>query len=471
MSEFKFPENCSYCTQTYKTEHCTLPYYLVKSFVLPTEPTLKAIELTKLHCAYHFNTINELVSTANWHLQSQSNSRANSSTHESLHSFVYNPDISSVISTSSEAGVRLPETDLTAVPTAEELTSSLDTQQLDTKLTELNLATASSKAQEQEKHSVPTTEATQATSFNPSAIMHLTQDLSLAAITATNLRKIKRTSLTALEFRNTLSSEIETLLHLKDKYHHRSETKLDHPIALSREIVSSHSNDQLTDWLGTTKTGSIPHSGCILNYLPFTINDEPNSSKRLDNCLIRFSKLSLTNPSIPPDKLKLAHHSTKEIISERGYPTIFDWLKKTKEPILYQNDPSFLPTITESPTSSKSKTLPDSKGKEKHLCPPTDPKTSKVLNDHLDSFVENLLLSKDFVTMPPTKIGTHSTLLTSLAAEMIRHNPHWTKAGYIPTSQQLTQAASTLGLPLPSNFKDPLLWNLMTIIHGLAKLA
>jgi len=470
MSDFKFPENCSYCTTSYKTEHCTLPYYLVKGFELPQDPTLRAIELTKLHCAYHPDTINQLVSTSNWHIQSATTSRASSSYNESQHSFVYNPDIMSAFAPPSTEGVRLSETTDSLSPPAEEPLPTLGSSQLNLKLTEPTLDLHGLDHQDTETASTPALETTQATPYDSRAIMHLIQDLSMAAITATNLRKIKRQNLTAQDFRECLEKELSLLFQMKEKYTPHHSTKLDHPIALAREIIATHSHDQITDWHGITHKNSITPHGCILNYLPLTRHDSASNKKRLDNCLLRFSKLSLSNPRIPKDRTRLAHLSAKEQISSRGYPTIFEWLKKTKEPVLYQNDPYFLTTIPESPKLSKDKITPPNKSKAQHFCPPTDTATTNVLSQHLDSTINAYLIEQDYVPFSNMTDDHITNLMKSMTEEIIRHNPHWTKPEFLITPTMLSQATQALDLTLSHEIENSLLWNINSIASNLKKL-
>jgi hypothetical protein len=52
MSNFSFPDHCSYCTKEFNVSHCLFPYALIMDLQLPEENENKARYLTKLH--HHF---------------------------------------------------------------------------------------------------------------------------------------------------------------------------------------------------------------------------------------------------------------------------------------------------------------------------------------------------------------------------------------------------------------------------------
>jgi hypothetical protein len=49
MSNFSFPDHCSYCTKEFNTKHCLFPYALVVALPLPEGNKDKAEYLTKFH--------------------------------------------------------------------------------------------------------------------------------------------------------------------------------------------------------------------------------------------------------------------------------------------------------------------------------------------------------------------------------------------------------------------------------------
>jgi hypothetical protein len=277
--------------------------------------------------------------------------------------------------------------------------------------------------------------------LNLTQSLHLARDTALALITAQNLRKMKRTNLTLKDFHKSFNQELDTKIQFGKAYRPQSNTKLDHPIALTREILATHDHEHSLNWCKIDHQNTTAPDGCLLSFKRLNTSSMSHlDTKGLDNYLLLFAKHSWTRLLSQKDTKKQTTQAMKQLLAERKMETSLDWMHTAPLDKLYLNDPDLLKTeqarLLLSNTGLQKTNL-----KFKDTEPPVPEQTQKLLKAPLVHIVHTELTNNSSTLLALPNALKDVNFITQLAASIITYNPRWNTPMFCVTTH-LTIAAT-----------------------------
>lgn len=461
VQSMSYPDYCTYCFKKYNNRKCLLPYALASSITLPDDVEERVMELTQLHCSFRSDSLRYVVDRTLFHMSSSD--LQSGSVFGAIHNWVVeNPDLppSNLVSQTAStraSGVPLNEesppdrmAEHTALPEPPE---SVETQTLAGQPTE---APAQKETTEPGNHQElsPLTQANLdtlvASQWEPPRVTrldlhdatHLARDLVIAVTTAVMLRKTKRAQQTLADLRDTVSRELETKHKLGPKYTLSDHTKLDHPIALSRELIATHSDKELSNWQTGKQVSNQQPASCYLNFKqsnPFDAHSP--ESKRLDNYLILFAKRALQILSLQKENKKQLLTMVKHLLTERKLETSYEWLRSSDPAKLYKDDPLLVlsENIRLAPNPKASK--PDTQ-KLVEAPPPLSLQGKKVMDNQFAQVYLHLKTTSDHLLRSKELSHLREEAVKSMTEYVLRHCPIWDKPHFAITPAIAERAAT-----------------------------
>lgn len=486
MSFAKYPEECPFCLKKFKITSCVLPYALAKTFTLPTNPTDRALELTELHCYFRDDYYQMAVVQVRWYLSKsdKSSDPAPSLTKDWLSDLnpepqMVTPSEIATYETRSTAAEDTPQSAARVTAfTTETATASradppltserkekdtpepetTDTPSVKSPLTALNL-----KQHESRLHKEQTQNA-----LSDSEVLHLVEDIAIAATCAQNLRKVKRdkTHLTAIL--DPLIKEMDIMASTSKSYVPFTDTDLNHQVSLVRELLARHSASSMQNWLDSKLPVVHQHSnGCILNYKPFNpLLSDASLDRRLDNALLQFSRNAIELLSRSPKHKKHALTALKALLEDRKMNTTYEWLINSPLDKLILSDPVLLKT-------EKDKRAPAPKRTDKRsgllidTIPPIPQKTQHLMETHLVDVIKLELAHKNGpAERLPNEIKAPEAL-TLFTTEVVRYNPRWEQPNFAASLTMVNQVTDNLELGYTTMERLHLMYALTNILKHL----
>jgi hypothetical protein len=443
MSEQDYPDYCAYCTRKYNNTKCLLPYALATSIVLSSDPTDRIVELTELHCSYRTDSLRHQAEVTLWHL-SNSDQTSGSVFGPTRKWVVYNnalpPHGSSVAPSTLESGAPLEETpsqpgstepkvttgtrlepSLTSPPVHDDCTSQhTDDGTARDHSTSPQLTTANL-----EQHEAVSPQRRDRQPLTLKDSLHLARDITLALVTAQNLRKTKRHATSLADLLSSYESEKEIKLQLGTKYVPSDKTKLDHQIAFVRELIAHHSQIQLSSWTTKSQAEGTHPQGCILHYNKLNpYASKQLVSRRLDNYLLAFARNSVELATSDPTMKKPFIQALKSLLAERNMATSLEWLLNAPLEKLYLADNALLSQeLKKHQASLAGPTKPTLKLKETE--PPIPKHIQELLTQHLSPLIDYETKDKASTLNSNLEHEIRDLPLTDLTTHVIRYNPRW----------------------------------------------
>jgi len=290
--------------------------------------------------------------------------------------------------------------------------------------------------------------------------LHLSRDTVLAVATAMNLRRKKRTHLSIEDLLSSMKTELAHQALLKDKYSFQTTTPLDHPIALSRELLATHDTEKLAQWLDSSHPHVHQTNGCIFSFTRLSpLTKSQPQTKRLDNYLLLFARSCLQRLDNNKEVKKQTTNAIRSLLLDRKLDTAYDWLSKAPIEKLYLDDESLLTQerLRSSPISNKHEktTL-----KLKETQPPISEAVSKLLKDQLPNIVSKTITDAE-TTLKDLPTGKYPPdTITQLTTHIVRHNPRWNTPIFGVTTHMTVQATKSLSLQPPT-------FEVLLLTHGM----
>lgn len=439
MSNFSFPENCFYCTTNFGSQHCVLPFEIVKNFKIPKDHQRMVMEVTQLHCSTDIGLMQYSATHSSWHASQADNQSV--SEPEKIPVPVDLPR--------RETASPVPQTETHSAPQIEKPTeptfsaiAALKPDESKTHSDEFLLVTRDKKAATEAppRYTLVCPEIIIPDKLRPVALVHLCTDVTLAAVTAYTMRKLKR-NFTVEDFIDSFAKECNIKLTHSHDYTKSQNLVLNHPIALAKELVAIHdSNESLLRWKRHLSTPDLTETGCLTRH-PYFQNREQNShiSKPLDNTLISYCLATISAAKTRTPSTDSFFTTLKSSFASRKSEKVYDWLKNTSTDKILNSDTRFYKDLKNNSSDSKS-TTKEHKTAEPHSCPPVPALTEQLLKNHLKPSITEAL--KDTLDTPfePGAQKTCAQVLTALLSELIRHNPTW-RSRHFSISPNLLEAA------------------------------
>jgi len=468
MDEFQFYENCTFCRSKIGSKHCLLPYQFLKQYVPPSDPVQRIIDITEIHTTYGLHVLE-----ANYLLMEWVQSRPTSTASSSTSSIVYDPiasrleklkkendsahrpsgdqssDQSQINTTSQEDKITQDQAD----PSKDEgvsvdlstLTTNDPVQMMTKAFTPLCLEVQSSEiatpssAKSSDKASLAGSSSAKMSEEHDARDLknHLVQDLLMMAKTAFNLHAKKLGWIDANELKESILFESNTRNQRGRRYVPSFKTQLDGTIALSREIIARHDNDDLQLWESEKPTSYGNH--CFLNEHPFTLPISRDDNAKLEEHLVRcFSQLLRRHSTKNGSRITLTDSVAYELVNSDN-PSVFTWIKNHSQ--ILESSPTPKPStrgVAPKPSKDKKKTS--------EPYPNVDPRLGEFINTHLQMIVLKLIEENksDLPTMrDETKV---STFLFKLASEFLLRNKGWHNENSFTNPQHLERLEESTGL-------------------------
>jgi len=462
MSNENYPTECTFCYRKFKINPCLLPHILAKNIQLPTDHDERTMELTELHCHFNNDYFRTAVNMTRWQLTSSDelSQSAPSATKNWLHDL--HPDsqthpMSEIVTLDTQSNVaegaplaqslETQDTPKTPAPKAESLIKDVLTDDEITRVKTPSPTEAKSPLTESNLKQHETDSATRqnTSGLDTNEILHLADDIAISATCAQTLRKVKRDQTSLSQFMNSLSHEIDIINEKGKTYVPFTSTKLDHPVALARELLARHTVDQLYDWLQAKQpVCNTHHSGCLLNHLGYPINAKPSKDDvRIDNILFAFARNALDSLQRDSKHKKHALNAVKALLEERKMMFTFEFALNAPLEKLILDDKTLL-SHEKNKRSTKSQPTKKAPVPLKESEPPIPKQTQTLLNDYLFSSVQSELLRDSTLKDSIRENIIDPKSMTLICHKIIQFNPRWNTPTFSVTLHILTQALNQL---------------------------
>lgn len=485
MSYQNYPEECNFCTKKFKISSCVLPYALAKHFPLPTDSTDRITELTELHCFFSNDYYRQAVDQTRWRTTTSDSHSGSAPSHTKQWLSELNPEFQTsqmseiaTIETQSTSAEGAPlALASTTSPVLEDAADSRpdpssknDTS--DPHLEEKDPLTHSDKSPltrcNLRQHTTELTHKEPTPALSTNEILHLVEDIAIAATCAQTLRKVRRDKTQLIDLLEPLTKEMDIATDKSKLYVPHTSTKLDHPVALARELTSRHTLKQMSQWLDSTLPVEHSHNcGCILNYKPFSLTlGDTVTQKRLDNSLLQFSR-NATEMLLKNGKhKKQASTALKALLEERKMNSTFEWLTNSPLDKLFIDDPNLLKLERE-----KRATKPTRNTKDPTLFrisdPPIPPNTAKTIEKSLLASVNTELVKDNSPSKELNDKIRIPNILFLITHQVIRYNPKWEQPHFSVSLTMINQATSSLDFNYTTIEKLHLMYTVTNVLNTL----
>jgi hypothetical protein len=222
------------------------------------------------------------------------------------------------------------------------------------------------------------------------------------------------------------------------KYRPSKNTSLDGNVALAKELIATHQQEEVQAW----ESGQCTEHGqyCLLNSSVLSLSRQHDDLNLLEEDLIKCFVNTLRLQTKANSFGQSITEAIKFDLAKNGHESTFDWIN---------NRYSYLSTKTSKtsrPSSNKGEGPSKTGKKAKTPYPPADQRLLDLINTNLQVAINKRIeLSGDDVpTMSDeTKL---STFLFKLASEFLRRNKGWHNENSFATPQHLTKLEEYTGL-------------------------
>lgn len=492
--ELNFPKRCDFCTSRIGSRHCLLPYNFVIKYTPPTETKDALIDLAQLHMEFGLESL-----IASYEFICRITTRP---TKEQIHSYAeslssqstdrkFFPDSyrfgymkPSEESTVTSEFLRSPEKETVDNSTTEEIeTAELSESHPSTSMkvdddstsatTTVNVDDTTPSMAEILKRSPPTTEATDTIQTEPTQteiqethsqknlksghLQHIAHDLFMAMSCAWALNATKKSTFLMSQLHECIFSELQKVERYGEYYHYQDDTRLDHPIALSREIIATHDDTEVREHQYGRSNDLQKY--CLLQHSLLQINNSNSSTLTISNGLISYIQSVMRSQAITRHDRDILSTMTKELTTKRGFALAYQWSKTKVLATKTQTSTSSshlklalgtkpTPTLTESikiASSAYSKHAHHVQH-ETGTSSPTPNEMNGPLYQIIDKILDenpNLRSRTPFTELPLRDV--YHQLITSL----ITHNRGWMNPNTLTTNQSIQKIESHCSFTIP----------------------
>lgn len=466
MTEFLFGENCYFCQSKFGSTHCLLPYQLVVTYVPPSDPMARIIDIAEIHTNYGISALQTNLEALNW-IASRPGSRADSfqagvsisgsqawsdqmnvatgqlmptaSSSLTSHDRTRSPSnfsdwITNQLSEIGSAGVpvqsshhsnRTPQLKATIATVPLDEKDEVDHHMMNYERTPKALSPSTSGRKELTKVESSREDRN-----------HLINDLVMMAVTAFNMHKVSRDYIKTNTLKESLQYESNIQSRIGAKYVKSKNTSLDGNKALAKEIVGTHQLDEIHSWESSKTT--IRKAFCLLNCRSFALPIKEKDDQRLGETLIKNFFLMLNTHSDVEGKDSTIIESVKFELSKNGHPSIFEWMK---------NQSSFIHSqALACEAVSYHGTMKERAKYKLETYPAVDDRLIEYINVNLQVFVNREIENaKDDLPRMPDETK-HTTFFFKLASEFLRRNKGWQNENSFTGPQHLQKLEDSTGL-------------------------
>jgi hypothetical protein len=260
---------------------------------------------------------------------------------------------------------------------------------------------------------------------------HLIGDLVLMAKTAFNLHANQRDWIKVSSLKDSIMYESDLRGQLGAKYNPSKDTNLDGNKALAKEIIATHSSDEIQQWESGECTF---HESCCLLNCKFLSLDRDNDDSRLGEEIVNSFQLITQIQSYNKCYIPAVVDAVRFELSKDKHPSTFDWMK---------NRAKFLETkekkVSRTSTPSDAGRGKRTSTKKLEPYPATDSRLIDFINSHLQVFVnKSINQARDEVPQMNGEIKVEKFFF-KLASEFLRRNKGWQNENSFTTPQHLTK--------------------------------
>lgn len=468
MTEFQYPDDCTYCQSRIGSTHCLLPYQLVKQYSPPEDKLSLVIDVTEIHAQYGFQILKNNYDMIEW-IKNRNNSNdvsAQSEVSRSVSKDWYEQMTESVDSDSHQLKLlALKSHDCDVQSTYSDwITSQLrpdgadgvsiscsddesrilfegrekKSKDFQTDPIVSELASVRSQVDQLEglSSSLEVEDHVKSLSLNRDQKNHIIQDLLVSAKAAFNIYSKQRGGIRTTALKESLMSEQDIRLMTGMRYSPSFNTTLDGNKALAKEIIARHSHDQIQTW----ESGGANHEikDCILNKSAFRPPIDANLHSKLgEELIIYFStimKIYDTKKDCDFDLAKII----KFELSKSDYPTTFDWIKNRSKYIGMKYHPKQLamPNQKSQVVSQETKTSN----------PTIDQRLADYINVHLQVIINRELMNAGTNVPMMTDETKVEKFIFKLASEFLTRNKGWHNENSFTDPSHLQKIEESTGL-------------------------
>lgn len=499
--EFQYKDNCTFCHSRIGSKRCLLPYEFVCNYQHNGDALSVIVDVTELHMTYGIEALqynfeflyrvrSRPTSDA---IQSRAQSYSMSATpNETVNDSVTplspasnNFVVDTIRTTESELkqqGNRTP-TGAPNLPGLTESSDSINVKSLTDKLNDTTLKTNRSYAsavtkesnlehrskvkddsnmlkQYESRNSTDSEESAELTQSDES---HLTNDLIMAILVAHAMTNKHQSETRVSKLFECIDTEIGMKERLKQHYVSKRNTNLDHPIALARELIASHSDAEILSW----QEGRLIECTrcCILNYPPFSTTSQTVDNDRLVQTLISYCS-SILKSKMYKEKERIRLSQKIAITLElRGNIFAHNWLKTKLRSIsnIYATKRKDETSIQQEHKSSLTNHTEDqlrilTPRMNKHSCPPVEQTTLEFLQTHLSTAILKVTKGKELNYSSIPKELTSEDFFFTLITEFVKHNKSWHNPNSLASTKSLLKASEHSGFNIKTTELTNILW-------------
>jgi len=497
--EFTYPVNCSYCHSRIGSKDCLLPYEFVCDYDPPKDFLSRTIDITELHATYgnHQLQINfefmHRVRTRPTSEVIQAYSESISQRSEIGSTFVkpkvipqQNTDGTDRCQTPTGNSDPVPDHDtppLRADVKSDSLPPSNDTE-VQPSAVQLESPTYADKlAKGKARSATPNSGVTKLTgstqpqlhddevtefqlkieALSPEQERHLVSTLTMAIAVAHATTTKQSLSMKASKLIECLDVEISMKERLRSHYHNQTTTKLDHPIAMARELVSLHSSTEILSWQeGRTLNCS---KCCVLNYPPLKSTSIVADNDTLVQTLVNYCS-SIANAEFYTQQTKdNIFGKAKIALEQRGNNFAYNWIKSklrsTNNPSLHAQDgrsktSTIVSNSKQIDSDSQLRILSPAHGG--HKCPAIEQGTLELLSTELDSAVDTALKATNKGQQNFIKSISNHDFIFTIICEFVKHNKSWINPNSMSSTKSLQKAIDNCNFEPKSEDLTNILW-------------
>jgi hypothetical protein len=465
MADFEFPDKCTYCSTYYKVENCLLPYEVVKKFISSDDKHHRIMEITQLHnnygshmlyvnCNFVLQRIDVPFIPASTHsdnLSYQHNSFDNETDYYESQS-EHSSSISATLSAKAEEFIPHTKAD-EEQPPVEEIINEVKTTSNE------NVIVFKRHSRIDDEWEGPTDadkeiERVEAINNDFEHITHIITDAADAITTAFLFNKDKKVGKRTLELIKNLRTEINHCCTSNKSYTRFKDQTLNHTIPVARQLVASHDNNQLLNWLDNNKPNSNNH--CILQYKSFAENSHTATIDRIIPMMISYAKAVYDDKDLSHDTRVLITDGINTILTDRKISQSFKWFRSYKPPVV-QTTPGIERIKLNSNTAQRLAELTNVQ--TVHTCPTATEKTEDYISSILPDMINEIMSANSSLSF-----GFHGRtqgsgeIFNNILKEILRHNPNWNEPGFRTRTHHTEDALRWLNLKATSQEKLSVIW-------------
>lgn len=469
--EYDYPEQCFFCRSRIGSQHCLLPFELIKEYTAPEDALSAITDITEIHMHYSIPALKSNFELIHWvsvrptadEISEYSNSvRSRTSgwfeTQQSIKEDMEQRTAKYVEATcQTEAPNRESEATSWSDEIQESETYAGKVKSNETK-NQIDLVPEHLKGQEIEesskrnidekkdhslilqKEEAETEKKTeQKRKMNQDEEIHLMSDLVLAAKAAHKLHLLGRSVVKTSQLIEHMITEIGLRNAYGINYRASTNTSLDGTKSISKEIIGGHDELSIRQWESSKSIEM--HKYCILNFKAFQASKIGMESDYLTDDLTRyFGKVE--DSFINNDgTLKRILNSIMFEFERQSEPETYPWIK-TRVRYLKLKD-------------SNVKKLSTEEGKErvhtvlkynKEPYPAIDSRLLEFIDSHLQKFV-NKAIEDANGRVPTMKDETKVEIfIRKLAIEFLKRNKGWQNENSFSLPRHLTKIEDSTGI-------------------------